>query len=92
MAEPNFKKQAQLLKLLANPVRLEILAALSGKMVCVNNLSELVSRRQPNISQHLGIMRHAGLIDYQRKGKRICYFIVNEKIEDIIKTLERRML
>ena len=91
MAELKFKKQARLLKLLANPVRLEILAALSRQTICVRNLEELVSRRQANISQHLSILRHAGLIDFDRRGRKVCYFIVDKKTREVVRILERRL-
>jgi ArsR family transcriptional regulator len=88
MATQKFKRQAQLFKMLANPVRLEILSALSKRRVCVNNLSELVSRRQANISQHLSIMRNMGIIDSQRAGKKQCYFITNREIKKLIEEIK----
>lgn len=87
MGAGKFKKQAQLFKMLANPVRLEILNTLSKKMVCVNSLSELVSRRQANISQHLSIMKNLGIIDSHRSGQKRCYFITNPEVKKILEKL-----
>ncbi|MDD5131867.1 MAG: metalloregulator ArsR/SmtB family transcription factor [bacterium] len=87
MAKDEYKEQARLFKILANPVRLEILKALSKKKICVNSLSELVSRRQANISQHLSIMRNLGVIDSQRSGKRRCYYITNREVKKILEKI-----
>ncbi len=87
MAQERFKKQARLFKILANPVRLELLHTLSQRKVCVNSLSELVSRRQANISQHLSIMRNMGIIDSQRSGKKLCYFITNREVKKLVEKI-----
>jgi DNA-binding transcriptional ArsR family regulator len=88
VATERFKKQARLFKMLANPVRLEILQTLSKRKICVNSLSELVSRRQANISQHLSIMRNMGIIDSQRSGKKQCYFITDREIKKLVKKIK----
>ncbi|MDD5259454.1 MAG: metalloregulator ArsR/SmtB family transcription factor [bacterium] len=88
MGAKKFKRQAQLFKMLANPVRLEILQNLSKRKVCVNSLSELVSRRQANISQHLSIMKNMGIIDSQRAGKKQCYFITNHEIKKLVEKIK----
>ena len=87
MGAEKLKKQAQLFKMLANPVRLEILQNLSKRKVCVNSLSELVSRRQANISQHLSIMKNMGIIDSHRAGQKQCYFITNQEVKKILEKL-----
>lgn len=88
MSAENLKKQARLFKMLANPVRLEILQNLCKRKVCVNSLSELVSRRQANISQHLSIMRNMGIIDSQRSGKKQCYYITNNAVKKLIEKIK----
>jgi DNA-binding transcriptional ArsR family regulator len=88
VATERFKKQARLFKMLANPVRLEILLTLSKRKVCVNSLSELVSRRQANISQHLSIMKNMGIIDSQRAGKKQCYYITNQEVRKLVEKIK----
>lgn len=73
---------------LANPVRLRIMIALSERPMCVCELSEYLSEKQPLISQHLAILRDSKLVDAKRIGNRIQYSIGDEKIVDIIKLME----
>jgi DNA-binding transcriptional ArsR family regulator/NAD-dependent dihydropyrimidine dehydrogenase PreA subunit len=65
--------KAKVLKALAHPVRLNILEALVHGPLRVNELVRLTRRRQPYISQHLGVLRRAGVIVASRKGASIYY-------------------
>ncbi len=73
---------------MANPVRLRIMIALSERPMCVCELSEYLSEKQPLISQHLSILRNSKLVDTKRIGNRIQYSISDEKVVDIIKIME----
>lgn len=68
-----YRVQARIFKALAHPVRLCILNALreEGQYVC--HLVILLGRSQPNISQHLTILRAAGLVVDEREGNNILY-------------------
>ncbi|MFA5930667.1 MAG: metalloregulator ArsR/SmtB family transcription factor [Candidatus Micrarchaeia archaeon] len=66
---------ARLFGVLSDPVRLEILSALARKGCCVSVLQLAVGRSQPNISQHLRVLRQAGLVETRREGRKICYSI-----------------
>ena len=65
--------KTEILKALAHPVRLSILEALMRGPVCVNELVLLIGRRQPYISQQLGILRRAGVVVARREGASIRY-------------------
>jgi ArsR family transcriptional regulator len=58
------------LDLLANPVRLQLLAVLAASAgdVCVCDLQAVVPVKQPTVSHHLGVLRKAGLVDVERRG------------------------
>lgn len=73
---------------MANPVRLRIMIALSERPMCVCELSEYLSEKQPLISQHLAILRNSGLVDTKRIGNRIQYSISDDKVVDVIKIME----
>jgi len=66
---------AQLLKALGHPVRLRIVEALLKEKRCVNDIKELLNARQPNISQHLYILKANKIVDCHREGKMRCYFL-----------------
>ena len=62
-----------LLKAAAEITRLRILNLLRMGSVCVCDLQAVLRLPQPAVSQHLGLLRHVGLVMDQRQGKRIVY-------------------
>jgi len=66
---------AQLLKVLGHPTRLMILGELLKGAKCVNAMSELLDRPQPNVSQHLMALRESGLVGFSRDGVSRCYYL-----------------
>ena len=75
-----YRVQARIFKALAHPVRLRILNALreEGQYVC--HLVILLGRSQPNISQHLTILRTAGLVVDEREGNNTLYRLNNGRL------------
>ena len=65
--------QAEVLKTLASPRRLEILHALADGPMDVGNLAKAIHATQPNVSQHLGVLRSAGLVEAERDGRLVRY-------------------
>ena len=59
---------AALLKALGDENRLRILALLAPAELCVCHIVEALQLSQPNVSQHLTVLRHAGLVDSERRG------------------------
>ena len=65
--------QAEILRTLASPRRLEILHRLAEGPCEVGRLAEELGASQPNISQHLAVMRSAGIVDAERDGRTVLY-------------------
>ena len=63
--------QADILRTLAHPRRLEILHRLADRPIEVGRLAEALGLSQPNVSQHLAILKAAGVIGTRREGKQI---------------------
>ncbi len=84
MQKTGFKQKTDFLKILAHPTRLMILEELARGIKCVNDIEELLDVRQPNVSQHLAMLRHGGLVDFNQKGKKRCYFLTKP---ELIKTI-----
>jgi ArsR family transcriptional regulator, arsenate/arsenite/antimonite-responsive transcriptional repressor len=78
-------KQAELFAALADPTRLKLLQILCRQNPpgcrCVNNLSQLLGITQSAVSQHLRILRSAGLVNGERRGFRIHYLIDQEGLK-----------
>lgn len=80
---------AQLFKALAHPIRLLIVEKLLEEEKCVNEIHELVDVSQPNISQHLNILRYSGVVDFRQQGNLRCYFLKEpERIKKLIQFLK----
>lgn len=65
--------QAEVLKTLASPRRLEILHRLADGPRGVGPLAHELGLSQPNVSQHLAVMRAAGIVDAERVGREVRY-------------------
>ena len=74
---------AQRFKALGEPARLTLLAALQQGERSVSELVELTGRGQPNVSQHLKEMVHAGLVEARREGARMYYRISDPYVNRI---------
>ena len=65
--------QADILKTLASPRRLEILHRLADGPCEVRRLASDIAASQPNVSQHLAVLRAAGLVEAERDGREVRY-------------------
>jgi DNA-binding transcriptional ArsR family regulator len=68
------REAAKLLKMAADPTRLQILLALaeSGE-INVGDLAEVVNQSRPAITHHVTLLRHGGLVSPRRAGFKIFY-------------------
>jgi len=82
------EKYAEIFKALAHPIRLKIVCGLIKKKECnVSIMVEKLELPQPTVSQHLNILKNAGIISGYRKGTQICYKVVDENAVKIIESL-----
>jgi DNA-binding transcriptional ArsR family regulator len=72
--------QAEVLKTLASPRRLEILHRLAEGPCEVGRLAEELGASQPNISQHLAVLRAAGVVDAERDGREVRYRLTDPDV------------
>ena len=85
------EKGAVLLAAIADPTRLSIISMLSatGDAVCVCDITGRFTLGQPTISHHLRILREAGLISGDKRGKWVYYSVVTAKLREIQELLEK---
>ena len=78
-------------KALGDPVRLRLLsliAARQGAEVCVCDLTDAFTVTGPTISHHLKVLREAGLIDCERRGTWVYYWIVPARMAGLSQLLD----
>ena len=72
--------QADVLRVLASPRRLEILHRLAAGPLEVGRLATELGASQPNVSQHLAVMRSAGMVDAEREGREVRYRLADPDV------------
>lgn len=82
-------KRVELLRVLAHPIRIKLLEELMKGVKCVSDIEELLNISQPNVSQHLSLLRRYGVIDYYMDGRLRCYFLKDPIIPEIIEILNK---
>lgn len=74
-----FIEHAEFLKAMSHPKRLEIIHLLREKELSVSEIQEMLDLPQANLSQHLMILRDAGILVSRRESKNIYYKLANKK-------------
>lgn len=88
--EEKAKQIAELLKILANEKRLMILCALMEEPMTVGNIAQRVSGiGQSALSQHLALMKTAGILEFEKRGQTVTYSIRDHRIEEIMQVLKK---
>jgi DNA-binding transcriptional ArsR family regulator len=75
-----YRLQAEVLKILSNPRRLQIIHLLADGPREVGRLAEEMGISQPNVSQHLALMRSAGVVEAERDGREVRYRLSDPEI------------
>lgn len=81
---------AQFLKQLASPHRLMVLCHLLHGELSVSELNEHLNLSQSALSQHLAVLRHAGLVQTRRQHQVIYYSLASREVQDIIGLLHQQ--
>lgn len=86
-----FEAEARFFKLLMHPARLEILDELRKAEACVCHLEAKLGYRQAYISQHIMVLREAGVIQDRREGWNIFYHVTKPEIFQVMDAVSRLM-
>jgi len=80
-----YRNIAELMKALAHPVRLQILEVLEEEgEACVCHLESRLNQRQAYISQQLGRLREAGLVEDRREGLNVYYALASVAVPPLL--------
>jgi ArsR family transcriptional regulator len=71
------------LRALADPLRLRLLTLLAGEQLCTCHLVEETGATQTNLSNHLRVLRDAGLVETEPAGRYTYYRVVPDRLEGL---------
>ena len=83
-----FEQVSVILKALAHPARLQIIAGLLRNECNVSQIQRSLGLPQSTISQHLGILKSGGIIKGRREGTKVCYKVTNKRAKEIMKIMD----
>jgi len=86
--EEDRNRFAAVARALGDPKRLCVLESLSGGEASVGELATRVSCQVPNMSQHLAVLRSAGLVAARRDGSTVYYRLADPKVLEAYKVLQ----
>ena len=86
-SDPVTTDAARIARAISHPVRLQILNELRQNGAYVMHLTEVLERPQANISQHLMVLREAGLVRAMREGMTVLYQISDPDVLNVVDAL-----
>lgn len=75
---------SDLLRALASPTRIAIVLALQENARCVHELVGSLDLSQPLVSQHLRVLKDAGVVRGERNGREIMYSLIDDHLAHIV--------
>lgn len=80
------QQAADYFRILSDPTRLNLihLVACQGEDFCVGEMAEKLEITPSAVSQHLRLLRGAGIVRSERRGNKMFYYIVEEKIQELV--------
>jgi len=84
-----YESQAQVIKALAHPARLIIVNCLTKQAVCVCDLTQAVGCDISTVSQHLSVLRQAGIVESEKKANKVFYSLKCPCVLDFLGCITR---
>jgi ArsR family transcriptional regulator len=75
-----YELHANICQTLAHPKRLEVIDRLRSGEMTVTELAQALEISQPNVSQHLTLMKQKGILGTRREGLNVYYRLASRKI------------
>ena len=86
--EEEDQRSAVIGRALADPKRLCVLESLANGEVSVSDLSSVVGCQVPNMSQHLAVLRAAGLVTTRRDGSTVYYRLADPRVLEAFRLIQ----
>jgi DNA-binding transcriptional ArsR family regulator len=82
-------RAAAIARALSDPKRLCVVERLAAGERSVSDLSRDIGCQVPNMSQHLTVLRSAGLVASRREGSTVFYRLVDDRVLDAYRLLQQ---
>jgi ArsR family transcriptional regulator, virulence genes transcriptional regulator len=86
--EADRQRSAAVARALGDPKRLCVLESLANGELSVGDLSSQVGCQVPNMSQHLAVLRSAGLVSTRREGNTVYYRLADPRVLEAYQLLQ----
>lgn len=85
----SFGAAAEVFKALGHPTRVMAVSAIGRKERCVQELTELAGCDISTMSNHLAVLRAAGVLTSERRGSQVFYSVARPCVLDFLRCLSR---
>jgi len=92
MGLQGFAEEAELLRTMGHPIRLNILKVLLEDDACVKNIWGCLEIPQAIVSQHLAILKNKGIVTSQRERAMVRYSVADPRVRNIVRALTQEVL
>jgi ArsR family transcriptional regulator len=84
-----FERQAEIAKAVAHPLRIAVIDFLKDGERCVCDIAEQVGSERSNISRHLAVMVHAGVLTCRKDGLKVFYSLKTPCVAQCLSCITR---
>jgi DNA-binding transcriptional ArsR family regulator len=91
VSRPLYQAKAEFFKTLGHPARIRVLELLSERERAVGEMLPEVGIEATNLSQHLAVLRRAGLVTFRKEGSTVYYSLTSPQVTELL-AVARRIL
>lgn len=84
-----FTSEAEILRVLSHPIRLQIVVGLIDSASCVKDIWGCMGLPQATVSQHLSALRAKGIVSGRREGNTITYEVIDPFVRNFVTWLQQ---
>jgi len=88
--ERNFEQLAACMRALGHPTRLQIVEGLINNECNVTQIQKKLGIPQSTISQHLKVLKNAGIIESRREGTMVCYKVLDHCVKELVYDMQQK--
>jgi ArsR family transcriptional regulator len=91
VSRPLYQAKAEFFKTLGHPARIRVLELLAEREHAVGEMLPEVGVEATNLSQHLAVLRRAGLVTFRKEGSTVYYALTSPQVAELL-AVARRIL